>query len=227
MPFNVLLLPLLGGYIFISHWNITRFTARRYSGERLLIHSALAGLIFLLLAFGISSEVRQCCPMFVSWWRNHIPFAYSGTSLLSFCIGGFVWLPLNAFANREGRAIKTVTESGDFLEILLSRSVRERKQIAISLRSGKVYVGFVITAFDPAFDRRYMMLMPTLSGYRDETTKEMRISNDYGEAYEKLVDEDPEFLNRVADEFQLVIPVTEIVSANLFDPEVYELFSGR
>lgn len=29
---------------------------------------------------------------------------------------------------------------------------------------------------------------------------------------------------RMADEFQLVIPIAEIVTANLFDPVVYELF---
>ena len=51
MPFNLLLLPLLGGYIFISHWHVTRFDATRYTGERLLFHSATAGVVFLLVAF--------------------------------------------------------------------------------------------------------------------------------------------------------------------------------
>ena len=46
MPFNVLLLPLLGGYVFITYWNYTRFSARRYAGERLLINAALAGVGF-------------------------------------------------------------------------------------------------------------------------------------------------------------------------------------
>ena len=43
MPFDVLLLPLLGGYIFISNWNYTRFEAKRYSGQRLV--RAIIGLL--------------------------------------------------------------------------------------------------------------------------------------------------------------------------------------
>jgi len=46
MPFNVLLLPLLGGYLFLTHWNRTRFDTKRYSGERLIFHAAVAGVVF-------------------------------------------------------------------------------------------------------------------------------------------------------------------------------------
>lgn len=49
MPFNVLLLPLLGGYLFLTHFNRTRFATKRYSGERLIFHSAIAGVALLCL----------------------------------------------------------------------------------------------------------------------------------------------------------------------------------
>jgi membrane-associated protease RseP (regulator of RpoE activity) len=58
MPFNVLLLPLLGGYLFLTHWNRTRFDTNRYSGERLIFHSAAAGVIFLLLSFIFVTAIR-------------------------------------------------------------------------------------------------------------------------------------------------------------------------
>jgi hypothetical protein len=51
MPFNVLPLPLLGGYVLLTRWHRTGFLARRYSGERLLLHAALAGVLFLTSAF--------------------------------------------------------------------------------------------------------------------------------------------------------------------------------
>jgi hypothetical protein len=82
----------------------------------------------------------------------------------------------------------------------------------------------VTSGFDPSFDRKYVMLMPTLSGYRDGATKRMVITHDYSDAYEKLLEDDKGFEMRIADEFQLVIPISEIVTANLFDPIVYELF---
>jgi hypothetical protein len=37
----------------------------------------------------------------------------------------------------------------------------------------------VTSSFDPAFDRKYMKLMPTLSGYRDEGSKDLVITRDY------------------------------------------------
>ncbi|MGI8617514.1 MAG: hypothetical protein ACR2L6_00290 [Gemmatimonadaceae bacterium] len=57
MPFNVLLLPLLGGYVFITKWNKTRFDAKRYSGERLIFHAAIAGVAFLIVAYLLTRVV--------------------------------------------------------------------------------------------------------------------------------------------------------------------------
>lgn len=226
MPFNILLLPLLGGYIFITYWTVTRFTARRYSGERLIIHSAIAGLVFLIIAFVATTEIAKLQPSAVTWWSAHVPFAYSGASILSFLLGALLWIPLNWFADRDERAAKVVADTGDFLEVLLDQSIRELKQVSITLKSGKVYIGFVTSAFDPADERKYMKMMPTLSGYRDSATHQLMIVQDYSEAYQNLADDDPAFLDRMADEFQLVLPIAEVASANLFDPAVYEIFSG-
>lgn len=70
MPFNVLLLPLLGGYVFLTRWNRTRFSTRRYSGERLIFHSAIAGVallciyfIFVRILIGLVPAVRRPCQL--------------------------------------------------------------------------------------------------------------------------------------------------------------------
>lgn len=60
MPFNVLLLPLLGGYIFITKWNRTRFNTKRYSGERLIFHAPVAGVLFLAASLTV---VRPMIPV--------------------------------------------------------------------------------------------------------------------------------------------------------------------
>ena len=226
MPFNLLLLPLLGGYIFISHWNHTRFDARRYSGERLVFHSALAGVVFLVLGLGLGLALAAWMPGLAEWWLRFVPFEYSGTSLLAFLLGVVGWMPLNGLVNKaEVEAQKAVEQWGDFLELLINRSIRETKQVSLTLRSGKVYIGFVMSGIDPAFDRRYLKLLPMLSGYRDERTRDMVITRDYARVYARLIDEDSAYLLSIADEFQLVIPTTEIVSANLFDPDIYRLFA--
>lgn len=110
MPFNVLLLPLLGGYVFISYWNHTRFDAKRYSGERLIFHAAIAGVAFLVLAFAITRLLILWKPELHAWWRQLVPFAYTGTSLLAFTLASFAWMPLNRFISdrdtEQGKAVE-------------------------------------------------------------------------------------------------------------------------
>ena len=72
MPFDVLLLPLLGGYIFISSWNCTRFDAKRYSGQRLLFHSAIAGVGLLGSSYGILLVTRRI-PVAYEVWDSLVP----------------------------------------------------------------------------------------------------------------------------------------------------------
>lgn len=224
MPFNLLLLPLLGGYVFISHWNRTRFDARRYSGERLLFHSAIAGAWFLFGAFIVTAIVTRLSPGLHEWWEDIVPFDYSATSLLAFLAGCFAWRPLNRIDAAEEEAEKALEQWGDFLEILLNRCLRDGQQVSLTMRNEKVYVGFVTSNVDPAFDRKYLTLIPMLSGYRDADTKQMVITTVYGVVYDRMISQgmaDPE---SPADEFELVLPIAEVVSANLFIPDVYEMF---
>lgn len=69
------------------------------------------------------------------------------------------------------------------------------------------------------------MLLPTLSGYRDRQTSDLVITQDYAEVYSRLSETDPAKLLRLANEFQLVVPISEITTASLFDAEVYTLFN--
>jgi protein-S-isoprenylcysteine O-methyltransferase Ste14 len=137
MPFNALLLPLLGGFIFVNHWNPTRFDTRRYSGERLLLHSAIAGVVVLFIAFLATRGVMIASPALHAWWRSIVPFEYTGTSLLAFGLGALGWVPMNRFWDRETEARKAVEQWGDFLEVLLDRSVGETRQVSLSLAAAK------------------------------------------------------------------------------------------
>lgn len=220
MPFNVLLLPLLGGYVFISTWNRTRFDARRYSGHRLIFHSAIAGAVFLALAFAGKTMVAHERPDLYVTWRSWVPYPGTGTATGAFLVGVVAPRVLNLFQKREDQASAVVERWGDFLEILLLRAMNDVSQVAVTLSSGKVYIGYVTGSFDHAYDRRYMRLWPTLSGYRDPVTQEMRLTTLYAEYYETLEDEKAS----LAESFQVVVPISSIVSANLFDPDVFGAF---
>ncbi len=220
MPFNVLLLPLLGGYVFICQWNCTRFEARRYSGQRLVFHAAIAGAVFLGVAFLLTRYAAYKVPQFFEWWRGYVPYPETETGILSFLLGAFFWWPLNLAFKRESQAKKAVERWGDFLEQLLNRSMDDTTQIAVTLTSGKYYTGYVTGSVDPSHDRKYMRLLPTLSGYRETETRAVVLTTSYVESYQPLEGSSP------SEQFQLVIPIGSILSASLFDPEVFESFNA-
>jgi hypothetical protein len=225
MPFNVLLLPLLGGYLFLTHWNYTRFNTKRHSGERLIFHSAAAGVFLLILSFLVVQLIIDDRPDLYSAWRERVPFAYTGTSFGAFLLGAFAWWPLNklffplAVAQR-----RVIAEWGDYLEELLERALRETYQVALTTRNGKVYVGLVLTNVDPAYDRRYIRLLPLSSGYRDKDTQTVNFTTDYSRVYAEMLESESLLDDERASEFEIVLPVSEIVSANLFNPDAYVRF---
>lgn len=225
MPFNVLLLPLLGGYVFISYWNRTRFSARRYSGERLLLHAALAGVFWLVVSYIAVCLIAERWPALPDYWRSVMPFEHSGTSLGALLLGVTAWWPLNFLFKRQKEHRRTIRAWNDYLEELIDQALEETRQISVTLKNGKVYVGFVVKAFDPAYDRKYMVILPLLSGFRAETTHELTLNTDYTRVYQELMGEDETRLVRGVGDFQVVIPIAEILSANLFDPDAYQRFN--
>lgn len=225
MPFNVLLLPLLGGYVFITYWDRTRFDAKRYSGERLLFHAALAGVVFLVASYLLVAFVVYMWPTAAVTWHARIPFDHSGTSLGAFLLGVFAWIPLNWFLDESKEVKRCIEEWNDYLETLLYKALHETRHVAITLKNGKVYIGLVVRTFNPAYERKYMLLLPTVSGYRQHPTHDLKLTTDYTAVYEQLIaTEEPNLLPTI-DNFQLVIPVAEVMSASLFDWDVYDRFN--
>jgi hypothetical protein len=225
MPFNVLLLPLLGGYVFITYWNHTRFSARRYSGERLVIHAALAGVFLLVLSYALVLLIAHTWPRLAAIWHGWVPFEHSGTSLGALLLGATMWWPLNFVFTKETELRRTIEDWNDYLEELLTDALESTRQVSVTLMNGKVYVGFVVRTFDPAYDRKYIVVLPTMSGYREATTHRLRFDTDYTRVYQALMAEDESRLVRGVGDFQIVIAVSQVISANLFDWEAYLRFN--
>lgn len=105
MPFNLLLLPLSGGFILLSHWRLTLYFAKRLDKERLLLYSPLVGAILLGLSFGLSILIVSHPTWFGfrgvlalrEWAYNTPPFRYSGIATLSLVLGAASPWFLNRF----------------------------------------------------------------------------------------------------------------------------------
>ena len=197
MPFNLLLLPLLGGFIFIRLWNRTRWYAVRAEKERLVIYASLSGLVFLCIAFLISTippfipcvSESFCLPI---WWNRHVRIEYSGVSFLAFLLGATCWWPLNnlwpfkRFWNKEREAERILVEEGSPFEQLLDKAMRRSRSVMITLKSGKVYVGFVASSVIPGSDQKNIQILPTISGYREKDKHRVNFTTYYARAYAEI-----------------------------------------
>jgi hypothetical protein len=178
-------------------------------------------------------------------WKKLVPFPYAGTSLLAFLGGALGWRPLNLLLRISGRDrdhyARAARETwGDYLEILLEDSIQRSLPVAVTLKNGKFYIGWVLQNFDPAYERKYVRLLPTDSGYRDPTTHKLNFTTNYSPVLREVVrrlDEAEAATGSVRpakaanlhtlvepEDFQIVLPVTEIQSTVLWDWESYALF---
>jgi hypothetical protein len=279
MPYNLLLLPFLGGYLFLRWWNPTRYHALRAEKERLLILAAIPGLVSLIIAFAVVKflEALLPCsqwpkfPCFPAWWKGNVPFDYLGTSLLAFALGASIWKPWNyLFCEQKVALDKVIDEDKIPFELLLKKAQDQAKTVSVTMSNGKVYIGWVTHAFNPALPTRFIQILPSKSGYRDGETKRLKITTFYLEALDSLkrdvdakydeyglaleeqeklmsqtekqkapdtrarlhqlaerieeLEREIEALEITAEDFNIVLPVSEIRSINVFSETVHSKY---
>lgn len=215
MPYNLLLLPLMGGFLFFYTTHLLRFYAQRLDGYKLLFFVAIAGtclataarLIIVLLA-----PTTLGRPL-TALWAVFSPFPYSATSALSFLLGPLLAAGVNLFVGREKAKDVEIRRHGNSLMRLLHLAEREKLLISITLASRKWYVGWVAESPNLRSDEKYFRLLPFTSGYRDKDTLETYRTVFYEDALTRG--------GTSAQEFVIILPLDEVQVANLFDPDVY------
>lgn len=251
MPFNLLLLPLLGGYILVTRLRWTRYQMLRADGQRLVLSSALAGVILLMVATALHEFIRYGgYQWYHSWapvWHRIAPFPYSGVTVLALLLSVPGYVLMNIFQG-EGSAIdRVIKRKADPFEMLLHRCFNERKMIALTVKNGKVYVGYITTVLNPGLPVNSIGIFPQISGYRDPTEKGYRFTTDYIQVHKRIAQEleqlrktfieeagkeepDAEALARLRDQwsetfalkdFEHVIPTAEIQSIHIFVPKIF------
>jgi hypothetical protein len=223
MPSNLLLLPLLGGYWFLHAFYYTRFRSQRLDGYRLLMESALVG-VFLSILGRLAVLLLLCFPSAMKAWMTVAPASvpFLGTALGSLLLGLCTPHLLNLFLDKTRIMTKldaqteAIEHHGNHLLRLLHTASSEEKPIAIVLDNLKVYIGTVAAAPNLEPHDTYLAITPFYSGYRDRETLELVLTVDYLSVYENKQ------LN--ADDFRVVVPVTAIKMASLFDQAAYPAF---
>lgn len=103
MPFNLLLLPLLAGYLFLAKSNIRSYATSQLQKEQLLLAAAFYGLLFLIFSrlivvLVLSTDVGMALGKI---FHRLAPFDYSGTSLGTVLLAALSWNLSNLFVNEQ------------------------------------------------------------------------------------------------------------------------------
>lgn len=221
MPWDILLLPLLGGYLFVTQFKLSRYFARRHTRERLIFLAAIAGAVLFGLGRLVALTLVSVLPSLYDMKSSFADVPYLGTAILAFLGGAILWMPANRLVTTE-KEIRWIMRYGeDQLQHLLYEAQKSDRMVSVTLESGKVYIGFVTgVPLNMVSADSYIQIGPNMSGYRDQETKKLVITTFYEEVMLQLREENrPPWLEE--DDFKKVIPVRCIEVAGFFDPEAY------
>lgn len=226
MPSNaVIFAPLVAGFLFLRFFNLTRYVSQTWDGTRLVFWTGVAGVSLFVLSRLIILHLMTGTPL--GDWLHRLllelfPGEYVGSLAGSLLLG--LTLPFigNAIVRRD-RAVRWTRYQGDLFRAMLTEEVGSGRPIAVTLSDSKVYVGLVLSRPSLNPREKYFRLLPTLTGYRDQA-RELHLTTNYAQMI-AAIGRNEVLAAYSAEELQVLLPLDQIVSARLFDEDVYrELF---
>lgn len=215
----------LSGYVFLNSSFFTKDRMARLSGYETLFACGVCGLLLAILTVPISKwlndgvgqlEFYKLIPQGILLAILGIPVAFLLAKL------GNLWPRIDQF--RLQRSRRFARETGDFIELLLGDAIEGKWYVEISLSSGKSYVGLPVrTVYLSTSGDADVELVPLFSGHRTRNSRELKLTRYYQDDLQKMIERQDSSVKKLTeDDFRVVVPRREIVSARLFDPEIFE-----
>lgn len=111
---------------------------------------------------------------------------YLGLAILSTVLGCISWIPANLLWTLTKAEKRIVQKEGTLMDILVDDSSRNRKGVLITLKSGKVYAGIVLSAASPGHSSPMIKVLPTYSGYRNKKNHRIVPTTNYSDAIQGI-----------------------------------------
>ena len=187
MNLTLMLLPLIGGYVFLTSCNFTKFKTIFYSGYRLFFKSAFWGMILLVSATFILSTITELVTVentiieFMTAKRIEkfvVPTGLKLEGILAMMLGLVLLRILNYFYNADLCRKNAAEDRGDQLFLTVSESLVNVELIELTMANNEVYIGFPQGI---KLNDEYIKIAPHFSGYRDSETKDLKITSKYYE----------------------------------------------
>jgi len=243
----IIMVVLVCGFWYTQNHYQSRIKLARSDGWNAYFYVAMHGckfaiqgfgvisVLFLILLFisGIINLIALVWPSLhvnlYSWMMDIKVMSYPLFFLLSLLMAGMLALGQGHNAKRalEDKAIRLQAyremAAQDGIEALLVQAIDEGKLIFVTLKSRKVYIGYVAAPRMEHHETQHLAIIPFISGYRDKDTLRYHEQHKYFDLYlSKGIDADSTPLNIA--HFRHVIPMDQIEAVSLFDTETYKSF---
>lgn len=225
------LLPILGGYIFLTTFYLTKFEHSRIETQRLIFNSIVVSIGLTFLAYYFDEKIlKNCFVWFRDFGKSLIPikikyFNFFLFSLIfSYSLAKFLnWIiPTNILMwyviNREGDDFEKL-----YYESMNTKNHKKRL-IMLTTDSDKVYVGYILRISKPLLTQQ-IEIVPIVSGYRKSETKKVQFTTPYFSTYKKLSTEHG--FDFTEGETAIILQKEKIISVSRFYPIVYKEFQEQ
>ena len=175
---------------------MTKFGVLRSDGYRLIFWASIAGSVLLFLATTVALLVlsHPSGQAFAEYWHILVPLEHSGKATLAFLMGAFLWWPMNLLGGiwpslgEKERLRRVIEKKKDSLEIFLSEALESDRLVSVSVKNGKVYIGRLVSSFNPVYGVQSLTLSRSYSGHRDRETLALYIDIDYERVLEGAIE---------------------------------------
>ena len=246
---DLILLPLLGGYIFLITFNLTRYYHKRIEKNRLIYNSLLfafvaIGTVYLLdylflKVFNTYSEILCVKTKFALEFRNYVSLQIDNVAKFSkpgfkqSLVVLFLSYPLAYLLNKSKYFQKdfsfdyTLNKFGNEYEKIIWNTLGEAndldKLLMVTTKSNKVYIGQITKLSDP-IENTHIKILPSMSGYRDKETQKLTVTTSYIDVIAAASQNDQ--TERLDSKLGVIIPMDEISLISRFDYELFGQFNA-
>ncbi|MHC5309645.1 hypothetical protein ACYSNM_06180 [Myroides sp. LJL116] len=241
---DLIILPLLAGYIFLFTFNLTKFYNIRVDRQRLIFNSLICTVFLSFFSFlfdfyilksetffGLPNPLLQCRTYLSKLidqivGSQNLTFGFKQSILillLSFPLAKI----LNLVFSRKFAFDYTIRKFGSQLDRLFWFSLMELrdedKLLMITTKSNKVYIGYVNKISEP-LSESYIRIIPNFSGYRDKEKLTIDITTKYTDVIKDYLQKNKK--KEIDDKLGIIIPASEILIVSKFDAEIFGRFNN-
>ncbi|MDN3517500.1 hypothetical protein QWY84_07765 [Aquisalimonas lutea] len=167
---------LAAGYVSLAASHYFRYRIELIRWERTLFESALlGGLYFVIARVGIEGAIRENPKLAdyepVEFFKDAVPFAFSGSLLLTVLLSLLVALVINIVVTKEAALVQITRRYADNMRNTLLEAAERSKPVLLKKSDGTVVIGFVCALPIIGAGNNWVGLVPLVYGKVDNFGK--------------------------------------------------------